>query len=349
MAQSVLGCCPRERTPSEGRTCPCTKPAPKVATAGADSSVPTGAASNGARAAVTSLAFGPLPAQLAAGSLDGGVYLWSLASQTILRRLEAGRPVLAVVVAAKKRLLVAALEDGGLVAWDTGKWTPRWRTPASRGGGRNRGMSLSRDEEVLATVDDAGVLRLFAPATGVLTEERKVCTKALAGVELTIAGEVAVACGREVLIRSRGGKAPGRKLSFEWQVLAFAFSPDGGRLAVAQGDEGIVVVELLPTEHRTTLRSPSRMRTIVFSGDGTLLAAVGGEGGESIALHDIAKTKVLHLSLESNGARPLAVAFSPDSRILVSASDGGILRVLPRELFEPALAAAKHPGAEGER
>ena len=95
-----------------------------------------------------------------------------------------------------------------------------------------------------------------------------------------------------------------------------AFRPDGEILA-SSGRDGVQLWDAATGAHRSTIAG--RSESIAFSSDGRTLAS--GHKGGTIRLWDVSTGKNLK-SLSGYGFYVSGMAFSPDSRTLVIASDG---------------------------
>ena len=133
-----------------------------------------------------------------------------------------------------------------------------------------------------------------------------------------------------VLLDVKAGYRITKKFSFSLgPISSFAYSPNGKLIAIAGGDTEDSIwrkrksgVELWrPDSEQTPIKligQQGRVRSVVFSHDGTFLVT-GGEDG-AVRLWDTTTGKELKKVGGHNGA-VTAVTFSPDGKILATGSD----------------------------
>ena len=104
------------------------------------------------------------------------------------------------------------------------------------------------------------------------------------------------------------------------EIFSLAFSPDG-RLLVAGADTHHTVTCWDTTNWQSSfvLTNQYRVNALAFSPDGQWLAAAGHNGGNGLVVWDLARrAPVAHWPLPNDVISvPLALAFSPDSRLLL--------------------------------
>jgi WD40 repeat protein len=126
-----------------------------------------------------------------------------------------------------------------------------------------------------------------------------------------------------------------------------AFSPDGRWLAETDGSNETVLWDWRNTEQRSTpqvLHGASPAVVLAFSPDGHWLSSAGGRKGE-LELWDFS-TKTNPRHLEGHTQRIGALAFSADSRSLISASDDQTVIVWDTSSAQPIHRQTRPAGVE---
>ena len=248
---------------------------------------------------ITSVAFSPDGTQLAAGDQSGTIRLWDTGDTSTplpLGNLSGHRyAILQLAFSHDGATLASASEDGTIVLWNT-------RGPIL-GGAANASLALA-----------------FSPNGKTLA------------ISTVIHAHIVIALY----------SMPARKLAGLLPVsgiAALAFSPDGKTLAVAPTNMPGDPVELwnVATRQMTgqfTTGLTSRMNSIAFSPDGTLLAASGIEDTTMQVWSTARLTRVASFSVTQHtaytaqlGGGVFMLAFSPDGRLLAAAGIDGMVRV----------------------
>jgi WD40 repeat protein len=277
------------------------------------------------------LAFSPDGSLLASGSIDGTVQLWDPASRKPVATLtgESEEHVAAVAFSPDGDLLAVARPDGTVQLWD----------PASRERVENltgesddsvSAVAFSPDGELLAVGSSNGTVQLWDPV------RREPVGKPLThhnhelfglGVAFSPDGTLLASAGDDetvLLFDPATGDRVGKPfVGHDGTVMGVAFSPDGTLLASA-GDDG--TVRLWDPTTGDPIAAPmtghqSSVVAVTFSLDGRILASAGVDG--TVRLWDPATGSPIGED-PREGSSVFAVAFSPDSTLIASASAGDL-------------------------
>ncbi|GGQ26972.1 nSTAND1 domain-containing NTPase [Streptomyces roseolilacinus] len=247
----------------------------------------------GPRSAVYGLAFSPDGRRVAAGSADGGVHLWSLGrpggpagSGPPTVRLAGPAPVHTVAFRRDGGVLAAGGADGAVRLWDTsGPGAPLpYAHPLTGATGTVLSVAFTPDGRSLA----AGSLDRSTRVWPVPARRR--------------------APGRPVVL----GGAPAVPEGPASYVNAVGYSPDGRWLATGSADNQVRVHDGRSRLPAAVLPHPTPVTTLAFLPGGRGLVTGAADG--TVRLWQLPPRKLRGFQGTAN-----AVAFSPDSRLLVTA------------------------------
>jgi WD40 repeat protein/tRNA A-37 threonylcarbamoyl transferase component Bud32 len=300
--------------------------------------VRTLAGATGARA----VAFSSDGRTLATGGWGAGVHLWEVETGRQVRALAGPGDVVTGVAFHPTRPQVAAVsENGAVCVWDASSGRPvhTW----SVGPGHVLGLAFRPDGSALAVLASGG-LTLWNPANG-RPLGQYACGAArdhLQSVSMTNGPGASMLAfspdGRRlaaavpyytvVAVWDGSPGKPTRVLRHPGAVYGVAFSPDGRRLATAGADQTVRVWDAASGQELGIWRGHTALvNAVAFHPDGWRLASASGDWHRSgeVLVWDAARPQ---------DSRPLStshwvagVAFSPDGRLVASATWDQVVRV----------------------
>ncbi|MFI6511878.1 WD40 repeat domain-containing protein [Streptosporangium sp. NPDC050855] len=259
---------------------------------------------------------------LATGGDDGRLVLWDATGRARVATLTGHTgPIREIAFSHDGRTVATASDDRTVILWDAVRHTRL--TTLTGHTAKVRGVAFSPDGRTLATAGDDKLVILW-------DRERRVRLATLTGHSETASAVAFSPDGRtlataggdttvilwEVAPRTRVATLTHRRPG---QVIALRFSPDGRTLATSGHDPAILLWDVERRVLRGRLTGHhNNVYTLDFNPRTSMLASAGEDG--TIILWDTARA-----SLAGHAAEVNDVAFSPDGRLLATASADRIM------------------------
>jgi WD40 repeat protein len=287
---------------------------------------------------IRSIVFTPKGDWFATGDDGGIISFWYAASRT---RVDAINPhrgkVIALAIDPDGTLIASAFEDSSILFWDASHKTIVRTLQTS--GPKVTDVALSRDGQLLASSSADNSVTLWEVSSGKQLRVLHGHTAQINAVAFAPTSSLLASAGNDATIRIWNAETgdlvkslPGLSLP----ILSLRFSPDG-RLLAAGADsltyDPSSKVPLLTVRstlnwkevHNFSKEVYRRVQCVAFSPDSTRLAA---NYSGALGIWNTSKWQVIEATT-SRWEGLTALAFSPDGRLLVSATGEGHIRFLP--------------------
>ena len=267
---------------------------------------------------ITSLAFSPDSKRIVSGSMDHTVRIWDAATGDELTALVGhGWKISSVAFSTDGERIISASNNGEIKIWNADTDTDKEGTVLKGHKAPVRDIVFSPDGKQLVSASYDKTIKLWDVSEVNETRTLRGHEGPIWGIAISHDGKRIASGSSDKTVRIWDA-ATGDELMTLGQngnVLEVAFSPDGKRIASADGD--VRVWDTKTGEEVMTL--PKGGSAIAFSPDGKLIVSGGNDA--TIKIWDMATGEELKtLSKHQNVS---SVLFTPDGKRIVSAGYGG--------------------------
>jgi WD40 repeat protein/transcriptional regulator with XRE-family HTH domain len=292
---------------------------------------------------IVPVAYSPDGRYLAAGSIDGEVWLWRVEDNQQVDLLHGHTgPVNSVAFSLDGRIIASGSGDGTIVLWSLESGA---RLATLNGhSGRVWSVAFNPGGTLLASGGDDQTIKIWSVTSGAALKTLAEHRAAVASVAFSPDGTLLASGSHDPMPTIKcwevaSGTCVATLTGHTADIWSVAFSPDGTLLASGSADLSIRLWSVASGSLSATLRGhTARIRSVAWSPDGTTIAS--GSLDQSVKVWDIAALRlragqaaieadaasgVCRATLTENTGPVNGVAFSPDGETLAG---GGELQTI---------------------
>jgi WD40 repeat protein len=290
---------------------------------------------------LNSVAFSPDGSLIATASQDGTARIWDTATGRNSRELSGHTDwVRDIAFSADGTLVATASRDDTVCLWATSAWALRSKLRVT-GRSTVRGVAFSPDGSLIATASGDLNTRIWDAAKGSGRAARTLTGQvgSTTAVAFSPDGSLIATASDDNTARIWDAATGTRRATLKGHdgaVLDVTFSPDGSLIATASDDNTARIWDAATGARRGTVTGHTiKVNAVAFSPDGSLLATASDDSTARIwsltGNRQIAGlfrwTPRLHRIIRHNLDVVTAIAFSPDSSLIVTGSEDTAARV----------------------
>jgi WD40 repeat protein len=336
-----------QRKGSPGRHVIFTADGTTLATLGQDKLIHLWDAGNGTEqrvlaghtARVMGIAFNPDGTRLASVGLDETLRLWEVATGAEVEKASIPRghadAIMGAVFSPDGKTIASVDLNGTTILWDIAARTPKATFKRQLNGAAVFSIDFSPDGSLslIASNPKDNSIHLWDMMTGKQRAMLEGDTNFVCSVAVSpdVARIVSGSKDGSVRLWDAATGEPRRVWKDKAPVNVVAVSPDGTLVAFEDLDGALRLWDTATGEPHVTLGRQPTLAGLSFSPDGRFLVSTGdaSQQEDKVWLWDLKNVMATQLSVltDSSSGKPNSVSFSPDGKLLLSASKDGILRL----------------------